>query len=107
MCLTGWFGYTKVTSRLLRVTVKGVVKVPQVSKEWTQVVAGKFTREEEQIIKEEAKSQDMTVSEYVRASVYMSLILDGNTKAMRLAGGLVAAKLAQRFGAVAGRRVPA
>jgi hypothetical protein len=71
--------------------------MPKISKERTQVVAGKFTKEEEQIIRNEAESQGMTVSEYVRAGVLMSLVMDGNTKAMKLLAGLVAGKLAEKF----------
>ena len=73
----------------------------KISMERTQVVAGKFTREEEQVIRDEAQGQDMTVSEYVRAVVFMSLIMDGNTKAMKLAAGLAASKMAEKFAALA------
>jgi hypothetical protein len=80
--------------------------MPQISKERSQVVAGKFTREEEEVIREEAKKQGMTVSEYVRGAVFMLLIMDGNTKAMKLAAGLVAAKMAQKFATLAGAAAP-
>ena len=79
--------------------------MPKISMERTQVVAGKFTREEEHVIRAEAERQEMTVSEYVRAAVFMSLIMDGNTKAMKLAAGLAKTKLAQKFAALAGRPV--
>jgi hypothetical protein len=75
----------------------------KISLERTQVVAGKFTVEEEGVIREEAQKQEMTVSEYVRGAVYGSLILDGNTKAIKLAAGLVRTKLAAKFGRMAGR----
>jgi hypothetical protein len=81
--------------------------MPQISKERSQSLGAKFTREEEAIIREEATSQGMTVSEYVRAGVFMSLVLDGNTKAMKLMGGMIASKLALRFKAIAGQAVPA
>ncbi|HTO23115.1 MAG TPA: hypothetical protein VMQ10_11620 [Spirochaetia bacterium] len=77
----------------------------KISMERTQVVAGKFTREEEQLIRDEAQRQEMNVSEYVRAAVFMSLILDGNTKAMKLMAGLVAGKLAEKFAKFAARPV--
>jgi len=73
--------------------------------ERTQVVAGKFTREEEQVIRDEAQKQNMTVSEYVRAAVFMSLILDGNAKAIKLMAGLVTGKLAEKFAKFAARPV--
>ncbi len=77
----------------------------KISLERTQVVAGKFTREEEQVIRDEAQKQDMNVSEYVRAAVFMSLIMDGNVKAIKLMAGLAKAKIAQKLSAFAGRTV--
>lgn len=86
--------------------IEEVRTVSQISKQWTQVVSGKFTREEEKIIRKEAEKQKVTVSEYVRGAVYMSLIMDGNVEAMKLAGGLVAAKVAEKFrGLAAGREL--
>lgn len=77
----------------------------KISMERTQVVAGKFTREEEEVIRHEAERQGMTVSEYVRSALFMSLILDGNAKAMKLMAGLVAGKLATKFAKYAERQV--
>jgi hypothetical protein len=68
-------------------------------------VAGKFTKEEEEVIREEAEGQGMTVSEYVRAGVFISLIMDGNTKAMGLMAGLVRRKLAEKFAKFVGEKV--
>ncbi len=79
----------------------------KISMERTQVVAGKFTKEEEEVIREEAERQGMTVSEYVRAGVFTSLIMDGNTKAMKMMAGLAALKLAEKFKRLAGRRINA
>ncbi len=77
----------------------------KISMERTKVVAGKFTEEEEQVIREEAERQGMTVSEYVRAGVFTSLILDGNAKAIKMMAGLVGAKLAEKFAKFAGKQV--
>ena len=79
--------------------------MPKISMERTQVVAGKFTREEEQVIRQEAEKQGMTVSDYVRAGVFTSLIMDGNAKAVKLMAGLVRRKLAEKFAKFAGQEV--
>ncbi len=79
----------------------------KISLERTQAVAGKFTKEEEEVIREEAERQGMTVSEYVRTGVFMSLIMDGNTKAMKMMVGLAAVKLAEKFKKLAGGQVKA
>jgi len=75
----------------------------KISKERSRVVSGTFTEEEEAVIREQAKRDDMTVSEYVRAAIYTSLIIDGNVKAMKLMGGLIATKVANRCGKLLGK----
>lgn len=59
----------------------------------TEVIAGRFTPRERKVIKAQAVKDGMTESEYVRASVMMALLLDGNLEAAQIAAGIVKGKL--------------
>lgn len=62
-----------------------------------QVLAYKATMEERRIIEAEAKKQGMSPSGYMRSAVLMTLVLDGNAKALALAGREVREQVVDRL----------
>jgi hypothetical protein len=76
-----------------------VTKVPaRVKDARTEALAGKFTVRERKMIEAEAERQKMTASEYVRVAVMTTLVLDGNVDALKLLGGLMRDRLAEKLG---------
>lgn len=62
-------------------------------KERTEVVSGRFTPRERKVIKAQAVKDGLTESEYVRSSVMMALLLDGNVEAAQIAADIIKGKL--------------
>lgn len=75
-------------------TRKGVAAV----KERTEVLGGRFTPRERKIVVRVAKKNGMTESQYVRAAVLSSCVLDGDVEAMRVTGGYLVKHLAEKAG---------
>ncbi len=70
------------------------------------VLSGRFTRQEEKIIERVAKKQDCSVSEYVRGAVMAALVLDGDFEAIKLLGGMILTRIAEKARLAAiGKRV--
>ena len=69
--------------------------VPRVPVARTEIVSSKFTPEERSVLEEQAKKELMSVSDYVRAAVMFSLIMDGNMRAVKITTGLMRAKVAE------------
>lgn len=55
----------------------------------SELLQFKVTPEERALIEKCAKKQDMTVSEYVRASLLMEMVLDGEVAALRIVAASV------------------
>jgi predicted nucleotidyltransferase component of viral defense system len=55
----------------------------------------KVTPEERKLIEKVAKKKDFTVSEYVRASVIMDMVLDGEVGAMKIVVDTIGRKAVQ------------
>lgn len=62
-------------------------------RERTEVMSGRFTPREKRAIEAQAKHDGMTPSEYVRAAVMTTMVLDGNVEAMKITGQLLREKL--------------
>jgi hypothetical protein len=61
----------------------------------TELMQFKVTPEERKLIEKVAKRQGMTVSEYVRASVIMDMVLEGEVGAMKIVVDTVGRKAVQ------------
>ena len=61
----------------------------------TEIVSSKFTPDERSVLEDQARKEQMSVSDYVRAAVMFSLIMDGNLRAVKITSGLVRAKVAE------------
>lgn len=64
-------------------------------REKTEVMAGRFTKREVKIIERLARSQKVTVSNYVRSAVMTAAVFDGDLEAMRVVGGYAVQRLAE------------
>lgn len=58
----------------------------------SELLQFKVTPEERALIEKCAKKQDMTVSEYVRASLLMEMVLDGEVGALKIVASTVGRK---------------
>lgn len=71
-------------------------------RERTEVVGGRFTPRERKVIKAQAVKDGITESEYVRAAVMMTLLLDGNPEAAKITAEIMQRKFKrwaqERFG---------
>ncbi|MEY4704162.1 MAG: hypothetical protein RL042_358 [Nitrospirota bacterium] len=61
----------------------------------TELMQFKVTPEERKLIEKVAKKKDFTVSEYVRASVIMDMVLDGEVGAMKIVVDTIGRKAVQ------------
>jgi hypothetical protein len=61
----------------------------------TELMQFKVTPEEKKLIEKVAKKKDFTVSEYVRASVIMDMVLDGEVGAMKIVVDTIGRKAVQ------------
>lgn len=61
----------------------------------TELMQFKVTPEERKLIEDCAKKQGATVSEYVRSSVIMEMVLDGEVKAMKIVVDTIGRKAVQ------------
>lgn len=64
------------------------------SKEPMVIVNFKVTPQEQRLIERHAKKEGMTVSEYVRTTVYLDMVMAGDLEAIRVVGR----KLRDRLG---------
>ena len=55
----------------------------------SELMQFKVTPEERKLIEKCAQKQDMTVSEYVRACLLMEMVLDGETKAIKIVASTI------------------
>lgn len=67
-------------------------------RERTEVVSGRFTPRERKIVARVAEKSGMTESQYVRAAVLSSCVLDGDGEAMRLLAGYLLTDLSKKAG---------
>ena len=56
-------------------------------------MAGRFTPREKRAIEAQARKDGLAPSEYVRAAVMTTMVLDGNVEAMRITGQLLREKM--------------
>ena len=58
----------------------------------TQLLQFRVNDEEKALIEKCAKKEGMTVSEYVRASMLMSMVMDGELQALKIIGRTIGLK---------------
>ncbi|HXX75805.1 MAG TPA: DUF6290 family protein [Nitrospiraceae bacterium] len=58
----------------------------------TQMLQFRVNDEEKALIEKCAKKEGMTVSEYVRASMLMSMVMDGELQALKIIGRTIGLK---------------
>jgi hypothetical protein len=58
----------------------------------TQMMQFRVTDEEKALIEKCAGKSDMTVSEYIRASMLMQMVVDGELQALRIVGRTIGMK---------------
>jgi hypothetical protein len=58
----------------------------------TQMMQFRVNDEEKALIEKCAKKSDMTVSEYIRASMLMQMVVDGELQALRIVGRTIGMK---------------
>jgi hypothetical protein len=66
-------------------------------KEPLVVVNFKVTPAEQKMIERHAKKADMTVSDYVRTTLYLDMVMAGDLEAIRLVGGKLRDRLAEKL----------
>ena len=66
------------------------------SKEPLVVVNFKVTAAEQKMIERNAKKAGMTVSDYVRTTLYLDMVMAGDLEAVRLVGGKLRDRLAEK-----------
>ena len=60
------------------------------------VVIFKVTAQEQKLIERHAKKAEMTVSDYVRTTLYLHMVMAGDLEAIRLVGGELRNRLAEK-----------
>ena len=58
----------------------------------TQMMQFRVTDEEKDLIEKCAENSDMTVSEYIRASMLMQMVVDGEVRALKIVGRTIGMK---------------
>lgn len=58
----------------------------------TTMMQFRVNDEEKKLIEDCAKKQGMTVSEYIRASMLMSMVMDGEVQALKIIGRTIGMK---------------
>ena len=58
----------------------------------TTMMQFRVNDEEKALIEKCAKKEDMTVSEYIRASMLMSMVMDGEVQALKIIGRTIGMK---------------
>jgi len=58
----------------------------------TTMMQFRVNEEEKALIEKCAKKEDMTVSEYIRASMLMSMVMDGEVQALKIIGRTIGMK---------------
>ena len=66
-------------------------------KEPMVIVNFKVTEREQKLIERHAKKEKMTVSDYVRTTLYMDMVLSGDREAIRLTMGKLRDKLVEKL----------
>ena len=64
----------------------------------TQMMQFRVNDEEKALIEKCAKKSDMTVSEYIRASMLMQMVVDGEMQALRIVGRTIGMKAMDALG---------
>jgi len=82
---TEYYSYYHLTVVCLIIDQKG----PTVGSAKSELMQFKVTLEERKLIEKCAQKQDMTVSEYVRACLLMEMVLDGETKAIKIVASTI------------------
>jgi hypothetical protein len=67
-------------------------------REKTEVMAGRFTPREKRAIEAQAKKDGLSPSEYVRAAVMTTMVLDGNVEAMKITAKMLRERLKRIVG---------
>jgi hypothetical protein len=64
----------------------------------TQMMQFRVNDEEKALIEKCAEKSDMTVSEYIRASMLMQMVVDGEMQALRIVGRTIGMKAMDALG---------
>lgn len=66
------------------------------------LVAMKLTEDEKALLTKLSERNDMTVADYLRVCMLIDGVMSGDRDAIKLAGGVLREKVAQRFSALLG-----
>ena len=66
-------------------------------KEPLVVVNFKVTPQEQKLIERHAKKADMNVSDYIRTTLYLDMVMASDLEAIRLVGGKLRDRLAEKL----------
>lgn len=78
-------------------TLKDRLEQNRRGREKPVVLAGRFTKAEEQCVQRVALAQGVGVADYVRTAVLFTMVMDGDLGAMKLVAGDVRRRMAERF----------